>query len=125
MTRRPAAMAVAAVIHAIAGCTHILTGETPYYEDGPRQAQQSEGDFPAGTKALVLPGRRDDYVRIWSDTGVIAYVWKGSLTPLRDWERQQEEQRRREELEARRRAAEGESPPPASSRPVDETVTSP
>lgn len=108
----------------LSSCTHILPQETAYYEDGPRQAQQSEGDFPAGTKALLLLGRQDDYVQVWADSGVIAYVWKGSVISLRDWNRQEDERKRKAELEQRQREldagrADQQGPPASAPAPSE------
>src|SRR5262245_45381030 len=73
---------------AVIGCTHILPEQTAYYLDGPQQKQQSEGDLPAGSKAIIV-GWQNDYLRVWADNGVIAYVWKGSVVTLSDWDRKE------------------------------------
>ena len=61
--------------------THVVTTDTMYYLAGPQQARPPEGTFAAGTRVVLI---RDagSYVQVRSETGVEAYISKGSLQPI-------------------------------------------
>jgi hypothetical protein len=66
-----------AVSLVISGCSHVITRETPYYVDGPRQADPPQGWLPEGTGVWIL-GRDGTYVRVLTGTMINAWV--------RDWD---------------------------------------
>lgn len=65
------------------GCMHVTVGTTAYYKHGPSQPGPPDGDLPEGTRVWVV-GRDGSYVRVWTLTGVDAYVWDRCLRPA--WE---------------------------------------
>ncbi|MFH1748932.1 MAG: hypothetical protein ABIG44_18015 [Planctomycetota bacterium] len=87
------ALAILTLLGVVAatGCTHVITRNTPYYEDGPFQPDPPQGELPAGTKVWIV-GKKGSYSLVWSLDGVIAYVWDGAVMTIREWDRQQKEQ---------------------------------
>ena len=77
-------------------CTHIITQSAPYYEEGPNQPDPPEGDLQAGTKAWVL-GSEGSYVRVWTDSGVNAWVWDRAVMTIWDYNKMMDEDRKRRE----------------------------
>lgn len=62
--------------------THVISASTEYYTGGPQQARPPDGRLPAGSKIVILT-EAGSYVRVRSETGIVAYVSAGALTKLR------------------------------------------
>ncbi|MCC6357505.1 MAG: hypothetical protein IT450_02070 [Phycisphaerales bacterium] len=99
---------------AVGGCSHIITADTPYYNDGPEQLDPPQGDVAKGTWCLVI-GERGTYYHILTGDGVNAYVWKAAVEPLLDFRRKEKE--RNAEAERQKRLERAGLKPPADQPP--------
>ncbi len=104
-------VSVLASLICLPGCTHVVVGSTPYYVDGPRQNEPSNGDLPDGTPVWVI-GEKDGYTKVWASNGVIGYVWPKAIITRAQWEKIQAAQKEAEK--------EQQTPPPANKAPAKE-----
>ncbi len=70
---------------ALLPATHVINGETPYFNDGPNQCER-DGLFQAGEQVRVI-SEDGSYSRIWTRGGLRTYVWNGSLTTREEWDK--------------------------------------
>ena len=100
-----------------AGCTHIVTQDVAFYNNGPQQPEPPQGDLKQGTRCWVM-GHEGGYVRVWTLDGVNAFVWERAVMTIRDWEKKQEDEKRQAEVrEKLSRARQQPQPTPATSQP--------
>ncbi len=107
---RTRALVAVLLLFAVSGCSHIITADTPYYNDGPEQLDPPQGDVAKGTWCLVI-GERGTYYHILTGDGVNAYVWKAAVEPLLDFRRKEKE--RAAEAERQKRLERAGLTPPA------------
>lgn len=62
--------------------THQLTDSQPFYYTGAMQASPSDGEFPKGTKVVLLRYDGGSYCRVADDRGVYAEIEYESLEKL-------------------------------------------
>lgn len=79
----------------IGGCallpgTHFVNGETPYYIEGPHQQGPPDGFLPIGTEVRV-ESEQGSYSRIWTKSGIHAYVWSPALKTRAEWLEQEKQ----------------------------------
>jgi hypothetical protein len=86
-----ALLALALSIAPLAGCTYVVALPTPYYEDGPQQADPPQGFLKTGDRVLVF-GTHDSYARIFTPDGTAAFVWRGHLVTEKEWREREEEE---------------------------------
>jgi len=67
---------------AAGGATHAVTGDTPFYLDGPQQARPADGTLAAGSR-VTLVRAEGSYAQVVMPDGRRAYVATDSLKPLR------------------------------------------
>lgn len=53
--------------------SHIIAADTDYYTTGPQQGRPADGEFPLGTKVVIVE-EAGSYVLVQLETGVKAYV---------------------------------------------------
>ncbi len=96
---------------ACTGCTHVIAGDTPYYNEGPLQSGLPDGELRAGTGVWIV-GDKDGYKRIWALEGVLAYVWPRAIVTRAEWNRIQKMQAEADKAEREALSS------PASTRPA-------
>lgn len=66
---------------ALAGCTHVISQRTPYYEKGPSQLEPPQGELEKGTPVWIM-GREGSYVRVWTPGLLDAWVRDRAVEPV-------------------------------------------
>ena len=67
----------------LTGCTHIITEQTPYYEDGFAQVDPPQGELEAGTRVMILE-RKGSHARVL--TGNLLDAWVNATFIRAFWE---------------------------------------
>lgn len=62
--------------------THELTRPQPYYFDSAQQAKPPDGEFPAGTKVVLLEYHGGDHCRVADQQGLYVEIEHGSLKTI-------------------------------------------
>ncbi len=63
-------------------CTHAVKAEQPYYYAGPHQTAPPEGNFPAGTKVVVLSRDSGPFCHVADGRGLYVVTEFDGLEPI-------------------------------------------